>query len=178
MNNHKIIFAGPVGVGKSTAIGAISDIPPVTTEEFATDISKSDKTTTTVAMDYGVMNLDGGERLHLYGTPGQERFDFMWDILTEGGVGLVLLINNDAANPIQDLHFFLDAFDPFIQKSRLVVGVTFMDKCATPTISDYREELKRIKNKVPVLEIDARERRDVALLIEALLYTLDPGLVA
>jgi uncharacterized protein len=177
MNNHKIIFTGPVGVGKSTAIASISDTPPVKTEEIATDILKGNKTTTTVAMDYGVMNLEGGERLHLYGTPGQERFDFMWDILTEGGVGLVLLINNDVANPMQDLHFFLDAFDSFIEKSRLVVGVNFMDKRPGPTISDYREQLKKTKHKAPVFEIDARERRDIALLLEALLYTLDPGLL-
>jgi uncharacterized protein len=177
MNNHKIIFTGPVGVGKSTAIASISDTPPVKTEELATDFSKGDKTTTTVAMDYGVMNLDDGECLHLYGTPGQERFDFMWDILTEGGVGLVLLINNDVVNPMQDLHFFLDAFDSFIKKSRLVVGVNFMDTRPGPTISDYREQLKQTKYKAPVFEIDARERRDVALLLEALLYTLDPGLL-
>jgi uncharacterized protein len=177
MNNYKIIFTGPVGAGKSTAIASISDTPPVTTEEFATDITKEIKTTTTVAMDYGVMNLDGGDRLHLYGTPGQQRFDFMWDILTEGSVGLVLLINNEVENPIQDLRFFLDAFSEFIDRTRLVVGVTYMDRTAKPAISDYCEALKQTKHKVPVLEIDARERRDVALLLEALLFTLDPSLL-
>jgi uncharacterized protein len=177
MENYKIIFAGPVGAGKSTAITSISDTPPVTTEEFATDISKANKTTTTVAMDYGVMNLEGGDRLHLYGTPGQQRFDFMWDILTEGSVGLVLLINNDVEDPMRDLRFFLEAFDAIIDRTRLVVGVTYMDKSTNPTINDYCEELEQTKHKVPVLEIDARERRDIALLLEALLFTLDPSLL-
>ena len=75
MAQHKIIFAGPVGAGKTTAIGAISDIPPITTDAVASDMTANRKPNTTVAMDYGLMKLDGLERVHLYGTPGQERFD-------------------------------------------------------------------------------------------------------
>ncbi len=87
MAQHKIIFAGPVGAGKTTAIKSLSDIPVMTTDEDATDMTTNRKPQTTVAMDYGLLKLEGGERVHLYGTPGQERFDFMWDILTEGGLG-------------------------------------------------------------------------------------------
>jgi uncharacterized protein len=177
MENYKIIFTGPVGAGKSTAISSISDTPPLTTEEVATDISNRDKTTTTVAMDYGVMNLGDENRLHLYGTPGQQRFDFMWDILTEGSVGLILLIKNDVDDPIQDFRFFLEAFDDLIDQTRLVIGVTYMDKSNSPTIRDYCEILNQTKHKAPILEIDARESRDVALLIEALLFTLDPSIL-
>jgi len=86
---NKIIFAGPVGVGKTSAITAVSDIPPAATEAMATDETMAIKSNTTVAMDYGILNLDNGEKVHLYGTPGQERFSFMWDILTQGGIGLV-----------------------------------------------------------------------------------------
>ena len=99
MSNYKIIFTGPVGAGKSTAIAALSDVPPVTTDEQASDMTKDLKPTTTVAMDYGVMKLDGDERIHLYGTPGQERFNFMWDILSEGGLGLVMLLDNTRTDP-------------------------------------------------------------------------------
>ena len=109
MSNHKIVFTGRVGVGKTTAIATLSDITPVSTEEAASDMTRDRRAETTVALDYGLMNLDGGERLHLFGTPGQAHFDFMWNILTEGGVGLVLLINNSAADPFRDLLFFLDA---------------------------------------------------------------------
>ena len=77
MSNFKIVFSGPVGAGKTTAITSLSDIPPVTTDESASDMTQKRKANTTVAMDYGLMKLDGGERLHLYGTPGQERFELL-----------------------------------------------------------------------------------------------------
>ena len=109
MNQHKIIFTGLVGAGKTTAIASISDAPPVSTDELATDTTRHRKPNTTVALDYGIMNLDGNERIHLYGTPGQERFNFMWDILSEGGIGLVLLVNNARPDPFKDMHFFLNA---------------------------------------------------------------------
>ncbi|RKZ90665.1 MAG: GTP-binding protein, partial [Gammaproteobacteria bacterium] len=88
MSDYKIIFTGPVGAGKTTAITSISDVPPVGTDASASDMTKKRKGSTTVAMDYGILKLDGGEQIHLYGTPGQERFDFMWEILTTGGLGL------------------------------------------------------------------------------------------
>ena len=64
---------------------------------------------TTVAMDYGVIRLDEDTKVHLYGTPGQERFNFMWEILSKGSMGLILLLDNTRANPLKDLTFFLDA---------------------------------------------------------------------
>ena len=131
---------------------------------------------TTLALDYGVMNLIDGERLHLFGTPGQARFDFMRDILVEGGIGLVLLINNSATDPFRELHFFLNAFDRFIDETRVVIGITHMGENHHPTFGDYHLQLEGSKHKVPIFEVDVRRRRDVALLIEALLYTLDPGL--
>ena len=85
---NKIIFTGPVGAGKTTAISSISDVEPFCTEQTATDETKSRKDLTTVAMDYGMLKLNCGELIHLYGTPGQSRFDFMWDILLQGGIGL------------------------------------------------------------------------------------------
>lgn len=77
MNDFKIIFTGPVGSGKTTAIATLSDEPPVCTNQNATDMTKEKKSKTTVAMDYGTMSLDAKEKIHLYGTPGQERFNFM-----------------------------------------------------------------------------------------------------
>lgn len=105
MSNYKIIFTGPVGAGKTTAIGSLSDDAPLSTDENASDMTRERKPRTTVALDYGVMKLDGKEKIHLYGTPGQERFDFMWDILTEGGIGLVLLLNNSRPDPFKDMRF-------------------------------------------------------------------------
>ena len=103
---HKIIFTGPVGAGKTTAISSISDIPVVKTEASASDEVMLRKSNTTVAMDYGILNLDEGAKIHLYGTPGQERFSFMWDILTIGGVGLILMLDNARKDPLGDMVFF------------------------------------------------------------------------
>jgi len=128
-------------------------------------------------MDYGVMNLAGGEKIHLYGTPGQERFDFMWDILTVGGIGLILLLDNTRADPFQDMKFFLDAFNKFIHNTSVAIGVTQMDLSNKPTIDDYHTHLQSVGLKPPVFAVDAREKNDVSLLVQALLYSLDPGLV-
>ena len=175
-NNYKLIFTGPVGAGKTTAIQSISDAPPITTDALATDMTQNIKETTTVAMDYGSMQLEGGECLHLYGTPGQERFNFMWDILTKGGIGLILLLDNTRSDPFQDMHFFLNSFRKFIDSTHLAIGVTQTDRCATPRMEQYHEELKSTGLKVPIFEIDARQRRDVVVLIEALLFSLAPDL--
>lgn len=176
MSQYKIIFTGPVGAGKTTAIHSISDLPPIKTDAAASDMTKSKKAATTVAMDYGVMNLPGGEKIHLYGTPGQERFDFMWDILVTGGIGLILLLDNTRADPFVDLKFFLDSFDKFIKDTAVAIGVTQMDISAKPTIDQYHAHLSSMGLKLPVFAVDARVRNDVSILIQSLLYTLDPGL--
>lgn len=173
---NKIIFTGPVGSGKTTAIAAISDLPPVKTDEQATDMTKDRKAATTVALDYGVMNLAGGEKLHLYGTPGQERFDFMWDILTTGGIGLILLIDNTRTDPFKDMAFFLGKFKSYIESTSMVVGVTQMDRVAAPAIRDYNIHLKELGLNPPIFEVDARRKSDVTLLLQSLLYSIDPGL--
>ncbi len=104
MRQHRIIITGPVGAGKTTAIKTISDIPPILTDVVSSDGSKKLDARTTVAMDYGMMKVGDSDKLHFYATPGQERFDFMWDILTAGGMGLILLLDNTRTNPFQDMH--------------------------------------------------------------------------
>lgn len=118
MKENKIIFTGPVGVGKTTAISALSDEPPVQTDASASDMTLVRKGYTTVAMDYGVIHLDEEVKVHLYGTPGQERFNFMWEILSQGSMGLVLLLDNTRTNPLKDLQFFLEAFRELLKKPR------------------------------------------------------------
>jgi signal recognition particle receptor subunit beta len=177
MAEHKIIFTGPVGAGKTTAISVLSDITPITTDETASDMTKDRKEQTTVAMDYGLMHLNGTERVHLYGTPGQERFNFMWDVLTQGGLGLVLLIDNSRKEPFKDLNFFLDAFKSFIHSTAVTIGITRMDKKGSPEIGDYHRELSTMGwPALPIMEVDAREREDMSLLVQSLLYSLDPTL--
>ena len=168
----KIIFTGPMGAGKTTAISSISDIPPISTEVRCSDDAQLRKETTTVAMDYGYFSLDDGSRVHLYGTPGQERFDYMWTILTKGGIGLVLLLDNARPDPLADLTFYLDAFKDFIQQTGAVIGVTRMDVSNHTSLDDYRNTLFARDQIYPVFEVDARQPNDVKILIHALLAIL------
>ena len=174
--NHKIIFTGPVGAGKTTAISSISEIDPITTDEAATDMTRERKPSTTVAMDYGRITLGEREKVHLYGTPGQERFGFMWEILTKGGIGLILLLDNTRPTPFKDMKFYVDSFRQFIDETCLVIGVTQMDVKQSPTIDEYALQLGRLELDAPVFEVDARRKEDVSALVQALLLSLDPGI--
>jgi len=176
MTTNKIIFTGPVGAGKTTAISTISDVEPFCTEQFATDETKERKELTTVAMDYGMLKLQSGELIHLYGTPGQSRFDFMWEILTEGGIGVVILIDNSRPNPLEDFAFFVNSFRSFIRDTAAVVGITRSDIAHRPGIDDYWRITSELDLNVPIFEVDARDRNDVVCLVQALLYSLDAGI--
>lgn len=172
--DSKVILAGPVGVGKTTAITAISDITPVTTDAVASDMTLHRKGRTTVAMDYGMVSLEDGNRVHLYGTPGQERFSFMWDILSEGSTGLILLMDNTRSNPMRDLQFYLDAFKGLLKSVPLVVGVTRLNSHPAPSVNEYQNILTGMGIKVPVLEIDTRLKEDMRQLVTTLLLPQMP----
>lgn len=168
----KIIFTGPVGAGKTTAIASISEVAPISTEVRCSDETLLRKETTTVAMDYGYITLEDDHRVHLYGTPGQERFDYMWTILAQGGIGLVLLLDNARPQPLADLHFYLNAFKEFIENTGVVIGITRMDISNRITLDDYRNSLIEQGLIYPVFEVDARQPQDIKILIHALLAIL------
>ena len=143
MKENKIIFTGPVGVGKTTAIAALSDDPPVKTDARASDMTLVRKGHTTVAMDYGVIRLDEDTKVHLYGTPGQERFNFMWEILSKGSMGLILLLDNTRADSLRKLSFLnikrFNFFSRCIQ--RFIKNSTIGSRCdqdGRPVIARYR----------------------------------------
>lgn len=176
MGENKIIFTGPVGVGKTTAINAISDGETLSTEAQATDETLELKNNTTVAMDYGTLSLDGGGMIHLYGTPGQDRFDFMWDILTESGIGLVLLLDNTREDPLEDMTHYLNAFKNFINDREVVIGVNRYGEKNRPGLYSYHTRLQEMGMSSPVFEVDSRKKDDVKVLLLALLAMLDPSL--
>ncbi len=176
MSDLKIIFTGPVGAGKTTAISSISDVPPVNTDKAASDMTKVKKNQTTVAFDYGVMNLNGDEKIHLYGTPGQERFNFMWDILSTNALGVILLIDGSRKEPLNDLIFFINVFKDLISKTALAVGVSQLDKSANKCLKPYNKKLREMNIKSAVFEVDARSKTDISLLVKALLFSIDQGL--
>jgi signal recognition particle receptor subunit beta len=172
----KLVFTGCVGAGKTTAITAISEVPPIATEaKSSEEYMVARKKNTTVAMDYGMLKLDDGVKLHLYGTPGQRRFDFMCHVLTQGALGLIVLIDNTHPDPLGELDYYLNLNAAFLRKSAAVVGVTHYDVTDSPAIQDYYDCLLERGDPWPVVRVDARDKRDVALLIHTLLAQLEFG---
>ena len=179
MSNKKIVFVGPTGAGKSSTIRLLSEKRVVGTEEKASDFTRAIKPTTTVAMDYGVMTLASGKRVHLYGTPGQERFDFMWEILATGCDGVVILLDNSRASPLQDLRFYAGHFQEYAANNKLVVGITKSDIEQTQSLGEYHRELEDLGIKPAVHMVDARCHGCVRQLVEALaLYEPELSVVA
>lgn len=175
---YKIIFAGDVAVGKTTAIASISDIPPVQTEVKASDAVAIGKTHTTVAFDYGEIFLPYlKNRLRLYGLPGQTRFSFMWEILSKNMLGTILLADHSSHDPIEKTRVFIKDFAPIIQKSGSVgvLGVTKSDLVQQNgySIQSYQKMLAEEQLDIPVFQIDAREKSDVILLIDTLLSQIE-----
>ena len=172
----KIVIAGGFGVGKTTAVGAVSEITPLTTEAVMTSLSVGvddpgdrNKTTTTVAMDFGRITIDGSLKLYLFGTPGQSRFGFMWDDLTMGALGAVVIVDS---RRLSDCHAAVDYFE----RARLpyVVAVNAFDGWLAHSLDDIRWALA-VEDGVPVFAFDARDRNSV---LDALLILLDKALTA
>ncbi len=173
MSELKFIFTGTPGAGKTTAIAAISDIPPVITDTRTTDDLADTKDATTVAMDFGEFTLDSGETIRLYGTPGQKRFDFMWKILTQGGLGLIILVDNTRPDPLRDLDIYLDNFAEFIEETGAVIGVTRMDLDDRTSLDHYYDHLYGKNIHLPLFETDVRKKDDVLILLDSLMTCLE-----
>ncbi|UXI67428.1 GTP-binding protein [Tahibacter amnicola] len=168
----KIVFTGPMGAGKTTAIGAISDDAPVSTEVANTDEYAYDKALTTCGLDYGFIALDDGRGARLYGTPGQVRFRFMWDILSRNATGIVLLLDAAQSDALSQLEFFLDHFGSD-RLTPIIVGVGRTGQSGAHPLGAFSELLERRGRVIPVFSVDVRQRSDVILLIDALLCVIE-----
>lgn len=174
MQRLKIVFSGPMGAGKTQAIASLSDIPVVSTEVKNTDTHINSKALTTVGMDYGELTLEGGTSIGLYGTPGQERFNFIWPILSQGALGVIILIDHSAQDPIADLANYLETFSK-IYDGRIVIGVSQVDKMPEREFAIYRDWLASQQKNLPVFPVDMRKREDVLLLVDTIIASLELG---
>ena len=121
---YVVLAAGPMGAGKTTAIAALSEIPVVSTDAVNTDLARNAKATTTVALDYGEITLGDGDKVRLYGVPGQERFEFMWRILAKGMGGYVVLVDTSRQFSVDDAKLILRRFREISPGTPYVVGVS------------------------------------------------------
>ena len=173
MFDHKIIITGAVGVGKSTAIRTYSTSVVVDTDVRATDETSQIKKDTTVAMDYGTITLDAETKVHLYGTPGQERFDFMWEILRSGSRGLIVLVNAQSVDPVHEVRFYLHAFGELVTKVPVVVGVnqTAKNDDNSAMLAQLQQVVAEEGVSADVLVVDVRKRKDVNKLVKRILFS-------
>ena len=166
----KIVVTGPFAAGKTTLIRTISEITVLSTEKGITDETRSTKPDTTVAMDFGRITIDRDLVLYLFGTPGQDRFDFMWEILGEGMLGYILLVDASRQDSLDEAVGILAAFRkmarvPFVVALNRAEGVTPDDEERVRSVLDLEED-------VAVVPCDATDRESVKSVLLALLYAV------
>lgn len=177
-----IVFLGPVGSGKTTAISTISDI-----EVVNTDVKPSDgkllngKTTTTVGMDMGVIGLGNGDKLRLFGAPGQERFDFMWDILLEKAKGAIVFVDHQHENRVETMEHYFNAIKRQVSATdfAVVIAVTHSENDNERSLDTYRQSFVSSSQctcslcQPPVMWCDARDKKDVTAVVAVMTAMLE-----
>lgn len=168
----KIVVTGPFGAGKTSFIETVSEVTVLSTERPVSDVEPVRKANTTVAMDFGRISIDEELALYLFGTPGQRRFDFMWEILAEGMLGLVVLVDAEADDGIEEARHILDFFRD-IGDVPYLVAVNKCDERPAQSVEVVRAALD-IPDDVRVVACNALDRDSVKdALLELLTAVLE-----
>ena len=149
----------------------------MSTDVFNTDHAAFDKASTTAGLDYGRIALDDGSQIRLYGTPGQTRFRFLWDILARGAAGAIVLLDARQADALVQLDAFVDAFGSGRQ-CPLVIGVGRLGEPGAPALETFCQRLENHGLRLPVFGVDVRRREDVLLLVDTLLCQIEAAELA
>jgi signal recognition particle receptor subunit beta len=173
MREHKVVVLGGMGSGKSTLVRSIAAGAVIDTDVANSDRLGADKVSTTVALDYADIDLPNGERLRLYGTPGQQRFDFLWPILLQGARGAVLLLDARRAGLATELEDYLQVLQPFASSLALVVAVTHLDQASHAVLDDWGARVCLDDQPLPLLAVDARDREQGLLLMDVLMSEME-----
>lgn len=173
MRSYKIVFMGEPGAGKTTCIAALSQIPPVNTDVYCTDELSAVKEQTTVALDYGELNIEHDLRLLLYGLPGQSRFSYMFDVVRDGLLGIVLLVDGAAGDPLAGLCDTLSTYVGECRKRPCVVAINKAEQASPDLPGRIAEQLRRHALVAPILSVDARRQADVERLFEFLFLLVE-----
>ena len=178
MQTVKMVVTGPFNAGKTKFIQSVSEIDVVSTErKISSTTEKSVKGTTTVAMDFGRITVDEDLVLYLFGTPGQKRFDFMWEILSEGMLGFIVMVDSARPETFREARSILQTFRAYAPTPYVVAANKQDDKDAWE-MEDIRHAL-RLEAKVKILPCVATERDTVKAVLLELLYNIleemEPG---
>lgn len=169
----KLVLAGPVGAGKTTALRALSDIEPVSTEMPLTDGPMGEKTTTTVALDFAAILLEDGTPLQMFGLPGQEHFSHMRPIIMTGAIGVIVLLPGDDPHIAEQCAHWLSIVLEVDPAMAVVIGITRTDLAPDFRMDRIRQVAHVGAMPIPVFTVDARDREQASQLVRALLLSLD-----
>lgn len=170
MQTVKIVVTGPFNSGKTQFIQSVSEIDVVSTERKVTAEAEKVKESTTVAMDFGRITVDDDLVLYLFGTPGQKRFDFMWEILSEGMLGFVVMVDSTRPETFREARSILETFRAYAP-TPFVVAANKQDKPDAWELDDMRVAL-RLDSKVKLLPCTATKKEPVKTVLLELLYSI------
>ena len=170
MQTVKMVVTGPFNAGKTQFIQSVSEIDVVSTERKISTEAERIKETTTVAMDFGRITVDDDLVLYLFGTPGQKRFDFMWEILSEGMLGFIVMVDSSRPETFREAKGILQTFRAYAP-TPYVVAANKQDKEDAWSVEDLRIAL-RLDSKVKMLPCTASDKESVKKVLLELLYSI------